>query len=154
MPFKKDELIVWDEEYIVNKDWRYWLEVNKHSGKRKDIEDITKAESNENKLVSIVLPTKNGAMYLREALKSIKAQNLDRPYEILAIDSDSFGCCKSPSITCRSVRHTPQACTATRISSAPGDGLGNSASRKGRSCASRTMALMCVQCSQVHRLLL
>lgn len=40
---------------------------------------------------------------------------------------------RSPSARCRSVRHTPQTCTRTRISPAAGKGSGRSTSRRGLS---------------------
>src|SRR5262249_15939882 len=52
----------------------------------------------------------------------------------------SLGCGNSPSTTCRSVRQTPQADTATRISPAPGCGTGRSRMTRGWPGRSRTMA--------------
>src|SRR5215467_4236873 len=54
----------------------------------------------------------------------------------------SFGSGNSPSTTCRSVRHTPQAATSTRISPAPGVGIGCSRNTSGVPGRSSTMARM------------
>ena len=54
----------------------------------------------------------------------------------------SFGAESSPSRMCRSVRHTPQACTLSRMSSALQVGCGSSASRRAAPGFSRTIARM------------
>src|SRR4030095_6114596 len=53
-----------------------------------------------------------------------------------------FASGNSPSTTCKSVRHTPHACTRTRISPAPGAGSGTFARSRGVCGARRIIARM------------
>src|SRR5262245_59882505 len=57
----------------------------------------------------------------------------------------SFGSGSSPSTTCRSVRHTPQASTRSAISVAAGSGVARSSRRSGRPGSPRTMAFIVVR---------
>ena len=56
--------------------------------------------------------------------------------------SGSFGCVRSPSTTCRSVRHTAQAVTLIRICPSPGTGSGSSFNTSGAPAFSNTIARM------------